>query len=182
MFVLPYVVYHTWISIHFFWCDVLFCNRLHGKSECFVISTNTSLDGGRQFEVQSIWTQSLLDWITVPCCIWMRLDELCSLVRDSGSSYLSAHQLLFLAGEFIWSHNIHTIYWCPFLLDRIYHTKITDAPLVFDEALSFLKGIDASCGVWWVWSSVGWMRGWVCPCVWGCLAGVLPAWPQCHLF
>ena len=51
----------------------------------------------------SVWSAEhldpvIFDWIKVPCCIWMRLDGLCSLVRDSGSSSLYPHQLLFLAG------------------------------------------------------------------------------------
>ena len=63
----------------------------------------------------SVWSAEhldpvIFDWIKVPCCIWMRLDGLCSLVRDSGSSSLYAHQLLFLAGEFIYDHIIFTQY------------------------------------------------------------------------
>ena len=63
----------------------------------------------------SVWSAEhldpvIFDWIKVPCCIWMRLDGLCSLVRDSGSSSLYAHQLLFLVGEFVYDHIIFTQY------------------------------------------------------------------------
>ena len=53
--------------------------------------------------------------------------------------------------------------------------------LAVDDVLTFLKSIDASCGIWWIWSSVGWMHGWG-------LAGFVPvrgaawlaSWPLDH--
>ena len=167
MFVLPYVVYHTWTSIHYFWRDVTFCKQIAWESECFVCWYEYLLMVDVRLKIKAL--EPVLVWLDQSTVLY--LDDawwaLVACKRDSGSSFFL---LIICYSLWVSLHMItvifYTIYWCLFL--------------AVDDVLTFLKSIDASCGIWWIWSSVGWMHGWVCPWVWGCLAGVLPAWPQCH--